>query len=237
MPKRPAIAAKCTIPLVDPPIDCNTVNALRKASFVITLSGVGPFSFAILTAWAPVCSAWRKRSARTAGMHAPPGNIMPNASPTIAMVLAVPITPQVPADGTNWSVICAISSASISPARYLPQNRRQSVQAPKRSPLCDPGNIGPVTSNIAGTPADAAPMRRAGTVLSQPPIRTTESIGCARTISSVSIDIRLRIYMLVGKANDSWMVMVGNSTGNPPANIMPRLIDSISCGTVPWQAL
>jgi hypothetical protein len=35
-------------------------------------------------------------------------------------------------------------------------------------------------------------MSWAGTVLSQPPISTTASIGCARTISSTSIDMRLR---------------------------------------------
>ena len=51
---------------------------------------------------------------------------------------------------------------------------------------------------IAGRPADTAPISCAGTVLSQPPISTTASIGCARTISSVSIDIRLRNFMLVG---------------------------------------
>ena len=47
-------------------------------------------------------------------------------------------------------------------------------------------------------PADTAPISCAGTVLSQPPISTTASIGCARIISSVSIDIRLRYFRLVG---------------------------------------
>ena len=40
-------------------------------------------------------------------------------------------------------------------------------------------------------------------VLSQPPMRTTASIGWARTISSVSIAMRLRRNMLVGCENDS----------------------------------
>ena len=40
----------------------------------------------------------------------------------------------------------------------------------------------------------------AGKVLSQPPITTTASIGCARIISSVSIAIRLRRYIEVGCA-------------------------------------
>src|SRR5207302_5674066 len=51
--------------------------------------------------------------------------------------------------------------------------------------------------------ADAAPINCAGTVLSQPPISTTASIGCARIISSVSIDIRLRRYIDVGRAQRS----------------------------------
>ncbi len=58
----------------------------------------------------------------------------------------------------------------------------------------------PVTSWMEGMPADAAPISCAGTVLSQPPISTTASMGCARIISSVSMDMRLRRYMLVGAA-------------------------------------
>ena len=42
---------------------------------------------------------------------------MPSASTTSAMVLAVPMTPQVPAPGTSWSLTSAISASSISPAR------------------------------------------------------------------------------------------------------------------------
>ena len=72
------------------------------------------------------------------------------------------------------------------------------MQAPTRSPRWLPVSIGPVTSCTAGTPALAAPMSCAGTVLSQPPIRTTASIGCARTSSSVSMDIKFRRNMLVG---------------------------------------
>ncbi len=90
---------------------------------------------------------------------------------------------------------------------------------------------------IAGMPAEAAPISCAGTVLSQPPISTTASIGCARIISSVSIDIRLRRYMLVGAAKLSCIEIVGNSIGRPPASITPRLTASISCGALPWQGL
>ena len=177
------------------------------------------------------------RSAITAGIAAPPGIIMPIASAQQAMVLAVPITMQVPAVGHSFSSISPISRASISLPRYLPQKRRQSVHAPSRSPLWSPVIIGPVTISTEGTFALAAPISSAGTVLSQPPISTQASIGCARIISSVSIAIRLRRYMLVGCANDSCSDTTGNSIGRPPASITPRLTASMSCGALPWQGL
>ncbi len=80
---------------------------------------------------------------------------------------------------------------------------------------------------MAGTSALTAAMICAGTVLSQPPIRTTASIGWARTISSVSIAMRLRRYIDVGEAKLSWIEMVGNTIGSPPASITPRLAASI----------
>ncbi len=86
-------------------------------------------------------------------------------------------------------------------------------------------------------PAEAAPISCAGTVLSQPPIRITASIGWARIISSVSIDIRLRRYIEVGEAKLSWIEMVGKSIGRPPASITPRFTASINCGMLPWHGL
>ena len=90
---------------------------------------------------------------------------------------------------------------------------------------------------MAGKPAEAAPINCAGTVLSQPPISTTASMGWARINSSVSMAIMLRKYMLVGAAKLSWMDMVGKSIGNPPASITPRLTASINWGALPWQGL
>ncbi len=80
-------------------------------------------------------------------------------------------------------------------------------------------------------------MSCAGTVLSQPPTRTTASIGWARIISSVSIDIRLRNFRLVGLRNTSPSEMVGNSTGSPPAISTPRFTASMSSGKCRWQLL
>ena len=71
-------------------------------------------------------------------------------------------------------------------------DRRQSVQAPRRSPSCRAVIIGPVINCTVGRLAEMAPISCAGTVLSQPPTTTAASIGCAEIISSVSIDMRFR---------------------------------------------
>ena len=118
MPSRPAIAARCTMPLVEPPIASSMRSAFSNAAGVMIRSGVRR-SFASATARAPVASAFRMRSAITAGMQAPPGSIMPSASVHSAMVEAVPITMQVPADGQSWALTALISRSSISPARNL----------------------------------------------------------------------------------------------------------------------
>src|SRR3981081_4539171 len=88
---------------------------------------------------------------------------------------------------------------------------------------------------MAGLSAETAPITCAGSVLSQPPITTTASIGCARTISSVSIDIRLRRYIEVGAEKLSWIETVGNSIGSPPASMTPRFNASVRCGPLAGQ--
>ena len=90
--------------------------ALRSAAGVITSLGRGP-CFVSFTARSPVASAQRMRSAWVAGIAALPGSESPSASITHAMVLAVPITMQVPTDGARRPLITSISSASSAPAR------------------------------------------------------------------------------------------------------------------------
>ena len=198
MPQRPAAAVRWIRPLVEPPIACSTTRALRNAAFVISARGVGPPCSASATACLPLASAERSRSAWVAGIVAASGSASPIVSTMHAIVLAVPITMQVPGVGASRPLIASISAASMRPARKSPQRRRQSVHAPSCSPWWWPTSIGPTGTKIAGTSADAAAIICAGIVLSQPPISTTESIGCARSISSVSIAIRLRRNMLVG---------------------------------------
>jgi hypothetical protein len=68
------------------------------------------------------------------------------ASAMQAMVLAVPMTAQVPAVVARCCSTSVTSSRLISPARNWAQNLRQSVQAPVRSPRWRPVIIGPATS-------------------------------------------------------------------------------------------
>ena len=77
-----------------------TVKAFIKLFSFKNLDGF-KFSLAILTEISPVFSAIRFLSADTAGAHALLGIIKPRASVVIAIVLAVPMTPQVPTVGTN----------------------------------------------------------------------------------------------------------------------------------------
>ena len=111
------MAVRWMTPLVEPPMASSTRSAFSKALAVRMRSGVS-FDFAIATA------TWR-RSARRCGCdrRSPraarrrPARVMPSASATQAMVLAVPITEQVPTLATSWLFTRAISSASISSAR------------------------------------------------------------------------------------------------------------------------
>ena len=96
MPARPAIAVRCTMALVEPPIASSTRSAFSTDfSVMISLGRIG--DAAICTARRPLSSAARSRSACTAGIAAVPGSAMPSASAIDAMVEAVPITAQVPA--------------------------------------------------------------------------------------------------------------------------------------------
>lgn len=79
--------------------------------------------------------------------------------------------------GASSSLMEAISSMSMVPARNLAQLLRQSVHAPILTPLWLPGIMGPVTRWKMGLLAEMPPMSCAGTVLSQPPISTTASHG------------------------------------------------------------
>lgn len=62
-------------------------------------------------------------------------------------------------------------------------------------------------------------------------------MGWALIISSVSIDIKFRKYMLVGWAKLSWRLIVGKTTGRAPDSIIPRSSALIKDAILPWHGL
>ena len=148
---------------------------------------------------------------------------MPSASAKLPIVDAVPIVLQ-------WPLLRIIdfsellkSSCDIVPARTASLNFQTPVPQPSRSPLKVPLSIGPPGTTIAGRFTDAAPIRSAGIVLSQPPKRTTPSMGLARIISSVAIATILRHNIAVGRTFVSPSETIGRFCGTPPASQIPFL--------------
>ena len=96
MPSRPAIAVRCTIALVEPPSVISIRKPFSTDSRVMTCDGRMGWRASRTAAW-PDASAATSRCESTAGIAAVPGSDMPIASAMQAIVLAVPITAQVPA--------------------------------------------------------------------------------------------------------------------------------------------
>ena len=171
---------------------------------------------------------WAASSSRlsAAGVPATPGTTVPNASATSAIVDAVPMVLQWPrlriiADSERVN-----SSAERVPARTSSHNRQTSVPQPRDSPRKVPVSIGPPGTTTAGRSTEAAAISRAGIVLSQPPSRTTPSIGLARSISSVAIAAMLRHSIAVGRSWVSPSDTTGSSSGMPPASYTPFFTDA-----------
>ena len=181
---------------------------------------------AISTARRPV--SWARSSSRLSGAGSPavPGTVSPSASLSSPMVDAVPMVLQ-------WPVLRIIADSesrkSFSdsfPARTSSLSRHTSVPQPSGTPRKVPVSIGPPGSTTAGRSTDAAPMTRAGIVLSQPPSSTAPSTGLARSSSSVAIAAMLRHSIAVGRTSVSPSETMGRLSGTPPASHTPRLTAS-----------
>ncbi|KAG9527018.1 hypothetical protein KCV07_g368, partial [Aureobasidium melanogenum] len=137
-----------------------------------------------------------RRAEETAGAVALSKGIKPSATVTQAMVLAVPITPQVP-DCARFSKIISRrhekktdrwSKLLIHRSDVLHINLSRSIRRPLTPAI--------LTNGKTALFAEIPPINCAGTVLSQPPIATTASTGWALIISSVSIAIKFLRYIL-----------------------------------------
>ncbi len=140
----------------------------------------------------PAFAAIRSCPESTAGILEAPGTVTPSASAAAVSEDAVPIVMQWPGERARPFSSSAISQSPIRPARLSSQYFHMSVPEPRTSLRQCPGSIGPAGTNTVGRSTLAAPMRRAGVVLSQPPLRTAPSTGYDRSSSSVSMASMLR---------------------------------------------
>ena len=143
---------------------------------------------------------------------------MPRASTMHAMVEAVPIVIQWPAERDMQDSASAKSSQLMFPARTSSLICQTLVPDPIGWPRKLPLSMAPPETTSAGRSQLAAPIMSEGVVLSQPQSRTTPSIGFPRIDSSTSMLTRLRKSMAVGRMLVSPSDMTGNSSGKPPAS-------------------
>src|ERR1039458_10257451 len=112
------------------------------------------------------------------------GSARPRASTMQAIVEAVPIVMQCPAE-RDMQASAAMKSCGLRvPAFSSSLKRHTPVPEPMSWPRYLPLSMGPPETNNAGTLHLAAPITKDGVVLSQPHNRTTPSIALARIDSS-----------------------------------------------------
>ena len=113
------------------------------------------------------------------------------------------------ADGISAASSSAYSAFGSRPARYSAVYSQRSVPTPSSRPRKKAGCPGPPVSMIAGTPALAAPISCAGTVLSQPGEQhdRVERMGADRLLDvhrhQVAIEHRGRLHQVLAQARSS----------------------------------
>ncbi len=121
-----AMASRWSTALVEPPSAITTVMAFSNASLVMIWRAVIPSRSSPTTA-SPERWANPSRRRSTAGGAADPGRLMPMASATAAMVLAVYMPPQAPSPGQIARSILSTCSRLILPARQAPTASKASM--------------------------------------------------------------------------------------------------------------
>src|SRR3954469_7200077 len=117
-------------------------------------------------------------------MAAVPGSIIPSASASEFIVVAVPMVLQNPGEGADDATRSTYSFQPISPAVFSFLACHLMVPDPVRWPLYQPFSIGPTDNAMAGMFTVAAAISRAGVVLSQPVVSTTPSSGYPNRVST-----------------------------------------------------
>src|SRR6185295_19922258 len=106
------------------------------------------------------------RRESTAGIAALVGKPMPSASTIEAIVEAVPIVMQCPAERDMQDSTSTMSDSFIAPVLSISVNFQTCVPDPMSSPRNLPLSIGPPEIPIVGRSQEAAHIRRPGGVLS-----------------------------------------------------------------------
>ena len=181
---------------------------------------------------------------RAGGRRAPPGSPRCPAAPCPAPRRGRPSCSRCPSPRRcrRWSRDCPrpprSPSSSISPARYFAQNRRQSVQAPSRSPCQAIGHHRPGDElhrrQIRGSRAHQ--LRRHGLVAAADQHDRVHRLRADHLLDvhghQVAEHQAGRTRGTPRPARSS-----GNSSGSPPAASTPRFTASTSSGMVRWQLL
>src|SRR5207244_1971005 len=172
----------------------------------------------------PAASASRSRQASGAGTAAMPGSVMPSASAIAAIVLAVPITMQVPVDGKSSPWTASRRAASSAPARCSLQTRRQAVPAPRRQPSKPPVSLGQVAvAGIELAPRLGDADERAREVLAREPgaagvgAADEEAEGGIAVVGEPAADAARRLAAGGGVAHDRRIVSPRSGGGQAPA--------------------
>ena len=162
--------------LVEPPKAMSARQAFSKAAAVMMSRG-SRSSHTMSTMRRPQPPAMRLWPASTAGVVEAPGRVMPRVSASMVMVIPVPMVMQMPGERAMPPSISRHWHSVMVPARSSAQYFQASLPLPRVSPRQLPRSMGPAGRKMAGMFMLAAPISRAGVVLSHPPMRTTPSNG------------------------------------------------------------
>ena len=145
-----------------------------------------------LTTASPERCAKPSRRRSTAGGAAEPGRLIPIASATAAMVLAVNMPPQAPSPGQMARSIRSTSARVIFPARQAPTASKASTIVTSW-PSIRPGMIEPAYRKTLARSSRAAAIIIPGRLLSQPASSTEPSSRSAIITVSTESAITSRL--------------------------------------------
>ena len=162
-----AMAMRWSTALVEPPRAMTTAMAFSKAALVMIWRGRMPSRSRFITA-CPLAKATSARRRSIAAADAEPGNDIPMASPTEAMVLAVNMPAQLPMVGQAARSMASSSASSIPPTAWAPTASNTLTTSSLEPSVCSPGMIDPPYTNTDGRLIRAEAMSIPGSDLSQP---------------------------------------------------------------------